>query len=330
MMAKPVQPRVAIPRVAADAFYRRDPAAPVVRFGGATMGTDWSAQVVAPPPDLEHALHASLAESIAALSQWEPNSALSHFNRTPIGEWVELEPILAEVLAAALALGVASDGAFDPAAGALSELWGFGAGGRRSAAPDDVAVAAALVASGAGGIELDGPRARRTRDVELDLSGIGKGHAVDRLAATCRAHDCADFLVEIGGEFVGSGIRPDAQPWWIELESPPLVALAPFRIAACGVAVATTGDYRRYIHAGTRRLGHTLDPRTGRPIDNNVVSVSVIAADCMTADGWATALTVLGPEEGFAVAARLNLAARLVTDDGVERVSPALAAMLDD
>lgn len=301
-----------------------------MRFDGQTMGTTWSAQVVAPSPNLEAALIRSLAQSIAALSQWVPESALSRFNRAPVDQWVELDPILTEVLTAALVIGAASGGAFDPAAGNLSELWGFGAAGRRSDIPDEAAVATALAMSGANGIELADNRARRVRDVALDLSGIGKGHAVDRLAATCCAHGCNDFLIEIGGEFVGAGIRPDGQPWWLELEDPPLVRLAPLRIAACDIAVATSGDYSRYIPAGTRRLGHTLDPRTGRPIDNGVMSVSVIAADCMTADAWATALTVLGPDEGVAIAARLGLTARIVTRDGVERLSPALAAMLED
>lgn len=292
------------------------------------MGTTWRAQVVDPPPALGAALDASLADSIAALSQWEPGSALSRFNRAPPGTWVALDPQLHRVLAAALSLHRASDGAFDPAAGALSELWGFGAAGRRGDVPSLQAIAAARAAVGAEAIQLDGTRARRTRAVTLDLAGIGKGDAVDRLAAACRAHGCADFLVEIGGEFVGAGIRPDGQPWWVALEDPPLVALPPLRIAAHGVAVATSGDYRRYIPAGQERLGHTLDPRTGRPIANGIVSVSVVAADCMTADGWATALTVLGPDAGLAAATREGLAARIVTADGGERLSPALAGML--
>lgn len=294
------------------------------------MGTEWRAQVVAAPPELAGAFEESLAQSIAALSQWEPDSALLRFNRTALGEWVTLHPILAEVLSAALSISAASGGAFDPTTGAVSDLWGFGASGRRADVPDDEAVALALAQSGADGIELDGTRARRTRDVALDLSGIGKGHAVDRLAATCRAHGFADFLIEIGGEFVGGGIRPDGQPWWVELENPPLITLPSLRIAACDVAVATSGDYRRYVPVGTARLGHTLDPRTGRPITNGVVAVSVIAADCMTADAWATALTVLGVEAGLAIADREGLAARIVTRDGVERLSSGLAAMLED
>lgn len=294
------------------------------------MGTEWRAAVVATPPELAPALEGSLASSIAALSQWDPNSALSRFNRAPVGEWIELDPILKTVLTAALGIANTSGGAFDPATGIPADLWGFGASGRRDAPPTDDAVTAALARSGRDGIALDGDRARRTRDVALDLSGIGKGHAVDRLAAVCRDHDCADFLIEIGGEFVGSGVRPDGQPWWVDVETPPGVSLSPLRVATHGIAVATSGDYRRYIAAGTERLGHTLDPRTGRPITNGVISVSVIASDCMTADAWATALTVLGPEAGIAVAVRERLATRIVTRDGSEVVSPALAGMLED
>jgi thiamine biosynthesis lipoprotein len=262
-----------------------------------------------------------------ALSQWEPRSALSALNRAPVGEWIAIAPDLARVIDAGLAIAAASDGAFDIAGGALADLWGFGPPGPRSTIPRDDEIADARAHSG-GGIERDGDRARRTGDVALDLSGIGKGHAVDALAAALSEHGVRDFLVEIGGEFVGCGIRPDAQPWWVELENPPGIDLPPLRIATHGIAVATSGDYRRFVRDGARRLGHTIDPRTGRPVDNGVVSVSVIAADCMTADGWATALTVAGPELGMTLAARERLAARIVTGDGREYLSLALQAML--
>ena len=95
------------------------------------------------------------------------------------------------------------------------------------------------------------------------------------------------------------------------------------------MAIATSGNYRRFLDVDDRRLSHTIDPRTGRPIDNGVASVSVIAADCMTADGWATALTVLGRDAGMAVAERHGLAVRMVLEDGREVLSPTLTAMLD-
>ncbi len=305
----------------------------MVRLTGETMGTNWSAQVVAPAaPDaaLPSALRATLARMIAAMSQWDAASALSAFNRSPIGAWQALPDMLTDVLDAALAIRAKSAGAFDPACGALADLWGFGPPGPRSDMPDPAAITQALARSGADAIERSPLGTRRTRDVALDLSGIGKGHAVDALAAACRTHGCDDFLVEIGGEFVGSGIQPSGQPWWVDLETPPGLSLAPLRIAAHGLAVATSGDYRRFVAAGDRRLGHTIDPRTGHPVDTGVVAVSVIAGDCTTADGWATALTVLGVQVGLATADREGIAARFVTADGRETLSAALAAMLAD
>lgn len=293
------------------------------------MGTSWTAQLVGPPEDIEVRLEAVLAGVIASMSQWDSASALSRFNCSTTGDWCELPPDLLFVFDAALAIHARTGGAFDPAQGALTELWGYGATGRRTDVPTEIEVGDALALSGALLIERDGQRARRTAPVQIDLSGIAKGYAVDALAARLRDAGLRDFLVEIGGEWVGQGIRPDGQPWWVDLESPPLVPVAPLRVALHNLAVASSGDYRRYITDGDRRLGHTIDPRTGWPVDNGVVSVSVIAADCMTADGWATALTVLGPEEGTAIADRNNIAARIVTANGDERLSRALRDMLD-
>ena len=299
-----------------------------MRLSGVALGTSWFALIAAPPAGCEAAIDATLAAQVMALSQWEPQSALSRFNRAPIGEWQAIDADLAAVIDAGLAIGRASDGSLDIAMGELTDLWGFGPTGPRGTVPDDAAITAALAKSGSGAIQRDGDRARRTADVALDFSGIGKGYVVDRVADALEALGAEDFLIEIGGEFVGRGIRPDAQPWWVELESPPGIDLAPFRIAAHGVAVATSGDYRRFLRDGDRRLGHTIDPRTGRPVDNGIASVSVIAGDCMTADGWATALTVLGLQRGMDIAARESIAARIVTADGAEALSPALRAML--
>lgn len=263
-----------------------------------------------------------------ALSQWEPQSALSRFNRAPVGEWQAIDADLAAVIDAGLAIGEASDGALDIALGALTDLRGFGPPGPRATLPNDAEIVTALARSGAAAIERADDRARRTADVALDFSGIGKGYVVDRLADALTTLGAQDFLVEIGGEFAGRGIRPDAQPWWVELENPPGIDLPPFRIAAHGIAVATSGDYRRFIRDGEKRLGHTLDPRTGRPVANGVASVSVIATDCMTADGWATAFTVLGVERGLEIAVCEGIVARIVTTDGAEYLSQALDALL--
>ena len=131
--------------------------------------------------------------------------------------------------------------------------------------------------------------------------------------------------MEIGGELVGRGIRPDGDPWWVELEVPPGATLPPLRVALHELAVATSGDYRRG--------AHTLDPRTGQPATNGVLSVSVLHATAMEADAWATALAVLGSSCGLAAARAAGLAARIVAVvDGqvLEELSPALRAMIED
>lgn len=227
----------------------------------------------------------------------------------------------------------ASGGAFDPTIGALADLWGFGPSGPRTSPPPAEAVEAVHAAAGLDAFELDPLllRARRLRDARLDLSGIAKGHAVDALADALEAAGHRDLLVEIGGEFVGRGLRPDGQPWWVDVEPLPATALPPLRIAAHDVAIATSGDYRRGFTAGCRRYAHTLDPRTGRPIVHGTASVTVLAADCMHADAWATVLTVLPLEEARSWATAHSLAARIVvrTDRGLEEwLSPALQAML--
>jgi thiamine biosynthesis lipoprotein len=234
-----------------------------------------------------------------------------------------LPPDFAEVMARGLAIAEATGGAFDPAIGRLVDLWGFGPV-PAAVAPDTAALEAARAASGWRRLGWsDGDRRlSQPGGVALDLSGIAKGFAVDAVASTLARLGVGHALVEIGGELVGRGVRPDGQPWWVDLETPPGIDVAPLRIALHGLAVATSGDYRRG--------RHTIDPRTGRSTDNGVVSVSVIAAGALTADAWATALTVLGPDAGIALATERGIAARIVVAAGGERLTPALEAMLAD
>ncbi|WP_213979212.1 FAD:protein FMN transferase [Sphingomonas sp. dw_22] len=297
------------------------------------MGTSWSARIVDAPANAQAEIEAVLARIVAEMSHWEPGSDISRFNRSVMGRWQPLPPQFLHVLSAALDLARASSGAFDPAMGLLADLWGFGPAGSREWLPEAHAVAEALAVSGAGHIELDpaGRRARRLTPAQLDFSGIAKGFAVDAVAERLLGAGVPDFLVEIGGELRGEGIRPDGQPWWVDLEPVPGARLAPIRVALHGLSVATSGDYRRAFTHGGRSYAHTLDPRTGRPLENGVASVSVLHAQAMLADAWATALGVLGGA-GIALAEREGLAAHMVMRDGTgfaEHLSPALQAMLD-
>lgn len=290
------------------------------------MGTSWSARIVDAPSGCAALIGDVLASVIAQMSNWEPQSDISRFNALPVGTWVTLPPDMMKVLKAGIDVARRSGGAFDPAIGRLVERWGFGAAGITgpTAVPSHPAPWTA--------IEIDGDKARRLADVTLDFSGIAKGFAVDAVAQALRDLGTATFLVEIGGELRGKGVRPDLQPWWVDVEAPPGLAVPTLRIALCNLAVATSGDYRRFREEGGRTLSHSIDPATGSPINNDVASVTVLHEEAMLADAWATAITIAGPSRGMALAARENLCARLVlgTPQGAQEfMTPAMAAMLD-
>lgn len=288
------------------------------------MGTSWSLQAVSPPAATADGVQAALDLVVAQMSQWEPDSNLSRFNRAAPGSWHAIPAEFAQVIDAALEIGRASGGAFDPGLGQLTEAWGFGSHGPVGNVPDF------RKASAARGIEFDpaGPRIRRESKAALDLSGIAKGYGVDLAAEWLLDMGVQHFLLEVGGELRGEGIRPDGQPWWVDTEVPPATPLAPYRIALHDLSVATSGNYRRGFAADGRYYSHSFDPRTGRPIVSEVTSATVLHRSCMMADGWATALTVLGPEAAVALADGQQLAACIVAGKD-EHLSRAWREMLD-
>lgn len=282
--------------------------APVRRLSGATMGTGWSLAFAAPEAisnaDVMATLEDAFALVIRQMSGWEPQSDLCRFNRAEEG-WQELQPEFFAVLSRALEIATLTDGAYDPALARRMDMLGFGpvvdapppqAGEQQRASWSDVRV------------DSETRRAFQPGGVGLDLSSIGKGYAVDLCAARLREIGVPSFLMEIGGEFVGWGVKPDAQPWWValELSDLPLAAgEAETDLALVNLAVATSGDFVR------RRDGvsHLLDGRTGKAPAGDVCGVAVVHASCMDADGWATALFALGLADGLAMAERQGLAA---------------------
>jgi thiamine biosynthesis lipoprotein len=290
------------------------------------MGTTWAARIVDAPPNCTAVVQDVLGRVIAQMSNWEAGSDISRFNRTQPGVWADLPADMLTVLHAGLDMARLSGGAFDPAIGEIVERWGFGPT-RQVQAPRSAPRSAPWQA-----IEMDGGRARRLDDVALDFSGIAKGFAVDAVAEALRDLGLAHFLVEIGGELRGEGVKPDIQPWWVDIEAPPGMGLPTLRVALCGLSVATSGDYRRFRIEDGARLSHSIDPKSGAPIGNGVASVTVLNESAMLADAWTTAITVMGHEHGMALATRQGVAARLIRregDAGVEYMTPALAAMLD-
>lgn len=278
------------------------------------MGTTWSLSLIGPAAleTVETRVQARLEAVVGQMSHWLAASDLCRFNAATGETWVELPDDLLRVVDQGLAIAEACDGAYDPTLGALVDLWGFGPAPPIHAPPSSEAIGSALT--------LCGYRRLKRRDhvlyqpggLRLDLSSIAKGFAIDAVAAELLLSGCNSFLFELGGELYGKGLKPDGQPWWVAIELPPGAALAGLRLAALDVAVATSGDYRKgFIHQG-RWYGHTLDPRTGWPVDNGLAQVTVVAASAMQADAQATAIYGLGVEQGLAYASRHNLTALLI------------------
>jgi thiamine biosynthesis lipoprotein len=293
-----------------------------VALGGETMGTSWAVRYAAPvgtdSGTVEAAILTRLDTIITEMSHWREDSLISSYNRAGPGSWHELPADFLAVIDAALDIARRTGGAFDPTMGQLVALRGFGP---LPAAPtaDESVIAAIRDRSGWQRLERKDDSILQPGGLSLDLSGIAKGYAVDMVADRLAELGLGHALVEIGGELAGRGVKPDGEPWWVDLEEPPGIALPGLRIALHGLAVATSGDYRRG--------GHTIDPWCGCSTANGLRSVSVIHRKAMLADAWATALTVLGPERGLALAEREGLAARFVSH--VERLSPALVDMLE-
>ena len=303
-----------------------DPSASVVILTGRTMGTSWNVHCALPrgadPGEVRGAIETRLDDLVAQTSHWDATSALCRFNASPAGAIVELPDDLAAVIDLSLRIAHASAGAFDPAIGRLVDLWGFGPPGPQPA-PDDAAIAAARAGSGWRRLRWDaaGRRLLQPGGLALDLSGIAKGHAVDAVADLLAERGIGHCLVEIGGEFVGRGMKPDGDPWWVELENPPGIATPPIRVALHQYEVAKSADYV----CGA----HSIDPATGRSASNGVTAVSVLASTAALADALATAITIAYPDDRLI--ASLGIAARIVVRDGDhvrETLTPSLVAMM--
>lgn len=313
----------------------RRPRGAVIRpLSGQTMGTTWSAKIAAANIEIsvvEAAIQRELDLVVAQMSPWEPDSALSRFNRLPTGSWLQLPVEFAQVLRCALDVAEATDGAFDPTLGALTDLWGFGPAPFSGAPPEATDIRRILASAGWRRVRLENGRVFQPGGLVLDLCGIAKGFAVDRAGQALARLGVTSYLVEIGGELRGRGVKPDCQPWWVELETPAGRRLeTQTLVALLGTSVATSGGYRRFFDHRGRRYAHTLDPAEGRPVAE-VLSVNVLHKDCMVADALATALVAMGADRAQAFVEARGIAARIVVGDEPyrEMLSSAMEAMTD-
>jgi len=313
----------------------------IASLGGHTMGTTWQVKlVVARSRDL-HPLHAGIQAQldavVAQMSTWEADSDISRFNRAAAGVWQTLPPLFDTVMQCALEIAQRSGGAFDPTVGPLVALWGFGAQAQAQRIPDAATLAATRARCGWERLRWQPGRLLQPGGLALDLSAIAKGFGVDQVSTWLRENGVHAALVEVGGELHGYGRKPDDQPWRVLVESAPeedAHAEHPPRVLALkDLAVATSGDRWHHFEQSGEQFSHTLDPRTGAPVTRAAAAVTVVADSAMQADAWATALTVMGRDDGIAFARTHALAARFVSRGahGIEEhMSPAFEHLLAD
>jgi len=308
-------------------------------LSGQSMGTTWTVRYIHSNQYSEDKVRLLIENEldvvVAQMSTWQADSNLSVFNRAEANTWHAIPSAFFQVLDCALKVAAETDGAFDPTIGSLVNLWGFGPVGQRTTPPDTDEVTAMHDHCGWQKLKLDskGMRVLQPGNVYVDFSGIAKGYGVDRIAYMFEVAGIESFLIEVGGELYGKGIKSDGYPWWVALETQPDVASAlQSAVALHGLAIATSGDYRRYFDYQGKHYAHTIDPRTGFPMDNALVSVSVLHAECMMADALATAFTVMGTQAALVYAEKHDIAVLLVeqTSEGLkEHLSSALMVMLE-
>jgi len=297
------------------------------------MGTQFSVKLTTDNVDtaaLTEALEASLAEVNHMMSTYQVDSEISRFNSSETTEWQEVSREFCFSVEEALALSAFTNGSFDITVGPLVNLWGFGPDGIVLEPPRDEDIVAMKGAVGYEHLQVncDTPAIRKAiTSIALDMSAFGKGYAVDRIAEVLEQRGFENYLVEVGGELRFRGKNAKGENWAIGIEVPKADQRTPYAIIRLtDTAMATSGDYRNFFEADGKLYSHTIDTRTGRPVTHTLASVTVIDDEGARADALATALLVMGPEEGLAFATAQNVAALFLlrTSSGIdERSTPA-------
>jgi len=312
------------------------------QLGGNIFGTTWAATYQHAPDDLSAEAVKTEIESAfelvnLSMNHYDPESVISDFNQLPPGEPLEVDWDFAYVLTAALALGEATGGAYDVSVSALSDLWGFGPDGpTRLPTQGDIDLALSQV--GVSHLEWQPETrtlAKRVPNLKLDFSSLAKGYAVDLAADALDELGLEHYMLEVGGEVRVRGQSPRGGDWRIAVERPDPTARGSVQTAlsVSDTGIATSGDYRNFFESEGRRYSHLIDPKSGYPIQHDVVSVTVVHGSAMMADAWATALIVLGSEKAMVLAEERRLAVYLLkrSGDRIEALSSAsMAQWLDE
>jgi len=311
-----------------------------VQLIGATMGTAYTVKIPRVPGSiaadtLQAEIDQILTQINRQMSTYDPESELSRFNRNSSTAWVPVSPELLLVVQEAQRVSQLTAGAFDVTVSPLVNLWGFGPTVTDDDIPTDAAITEAQTRIGYQQLKTrDTPPALRKTipDLEVDLSAIAKGYAVDQLAEYLETLGISDYMVEIGGELRVKGHNAQGNPWRIAIEKPTPNERTVKRIALLtDRGIATSGNYRNFFERDGQRYSHAIDPGTGRPIRHELASVSVIHPSVTMADALATGLIIMGSEKGLQLAEQQGLAALfIVIKNGgfEEKTTSAMASYL--
>jgi thiamine biosynthesis lipoprotein len=299
---------------------------------GRTMGTFYTVKLVSSQKqsmDLrQKQIDTRLAQVNAGLSMYDPDSDLSRFNQTEPGRSFRLSHDFARVMDTARTVFTLTDGAWDGTVKPLVDLWGFGTRQPTDSLPEPGAITAAVALTGFHHLVFENNHVKKTKSgITLDLGSIAKGYGVDAIAGILTRAGIDNFLVEIGGELYGSGKNRHKKPWSVGITHPLKTGADAGFYKVVNLenrAIATSGDYRNFFKFGGKTYSHIIDPKTGYPVDNQVVSASVIACTCTFADALATAFMVMAPEDSLALADSLENVECLIiqkTPDGFREIA---------
>lgn len=266
---------------------------------GKVFGTYYSIQYQS-TVDLDTAIQATFRAFDRSLSMFNPESVISHINRN---QDTVTDAYFEQMWAQAARVYQESNGAFDITVAPLVNLWGFGFKNREQVTAAKVDSLLPLV--GFGKVSLADHRVQKTDPrIMLDASAVAKGQSCDVIAALLAAHGCENYLVDIGGEVVAKGVNRQGKPWRIGITKPKDDPTGQSKdmeevISTTDLYMATSGNYRNFYYEGQQRRSHTIDPRTGYPVQHNLLSATVVASSCMRADALATACMVLGEDKAL-------------------------------
>ena len=298
-----------------------------IEIFGKTMGPIKFKVIVSDYPtsvtkeQLDKDVNEALEKINRLMSTYIPDSDVSRFNLLDSTEFLDVDAETAQVVRRAIEISEQTNGAFDITVGPAVNLWNFGPDKSEFKLPSKANIAATMKLVGYKKLEvrMNPPGIRKSDSgLQIDLSAIAKGYAVDQVGVVLKAGGCKSFLVEVGGEVMARGERAGGGPWRIAVEKPARKELTPVQIALqpqaydhvakiSNCAMATSGDYRNFVEFESTRYSHTIDPSTCRPVTHSTASACVVAPDCMTADALATAMMVMGTQKGSKVLKELGI-----------------------